>query len=112
MHLGFVKKRWDALTSKQREGFIPLCPDFVVELRSKSDTLKDLRAKMQEYQSNGTQLSWLIDPKNKRVEIYRLGQGIEVLENPNTLSGEEVFTGIYADFKTYLGLAIALIENT
>ena len=91
--------RWDVLTSKQREGFIPLCPDFVVELRSKTDTLKDLRAKMQEYMDNGAQLGWLIDPKNKRVEVYRLGQGVEVLENPSTLSGEEILPGFTLTLK-------------
>ncbi|AMW31801.1 Uma2 family endonuclease [Limnospira platensis] len=85
--------RWDALTPEQQEGFIPLCPDFVVELRSKSDTLQDLRSKMAEYIENGAKLGWLIDPKNKRVEIYRPGQGVEVLENPNTLSGETVLPG-------------------
>lgn len=87
------KDRWETLTPAQREGFIPLCPDFVVELRSKTDSLKDLRAKMQEYIENGAQLGWLIDPQNKRVEIYRLGQAIEVLENPSTLSGESVLPG-------------------
>ena len=87
------KDRWEALTPEQRQGFIPLCPDFVVELRSKSDSLKDLRAKMQEYMDNGAQLGWLIDPQNKRVEIYRLGQVVEVLENPSTLSGELVLPG-------------------
>ncbi|MDT9183179.1 Uma2 family endonuclease [Limnospira sp. PMC 289.06] len=85
--------RWDALTPEQQEGFIPLCPDFVVELRSKSDTLQDLRSKMAEYIENGAKLGWLIDPKNKRVEIYRPGQGVEVLENPKTLSGETVLPG-------------------
>ncbi|MEM9004827.1 MAG: Uma2 family endonuclease [Cyanobacteria bacterium P01_F01_bin.86] len=85
--------RWDALTAEQREEFIPLCPDFVVELRSKTDNLKKLRAKLQEYIDNGTQLGWLIDPQNKRVEIYRAGQMVEVLENPSTLSGEAVLSG-------------------
>ncbi len=85
--------RWDVLTPEQQEGFIPLCPDFVVELRSKSDTLQNLRSKMAEYIENGTKLGWLIDPKNKRAEIYRPGQGVEVLENPNTLSGETVLPG-------------------
>ncbi|AMW30625.1 Uma2 family endonuclease [Arthrospira platensis] len=84
---------WNALTPEQQDGFIPLCPDFVVELRSKSDTLQDLRSKMAEYIENGAKLGWLIDPKNKRVEIYRPGQGVEVLENPKTLSGETVLPG-------------------
>jgi Uma2 family endonuclease len=63
------KERWESLTLKQRKGFAPLCPDFVVELRSETDTLKGLRDKMQEYMNNGAQLGWLIDPKNRRVEI-------------------------------------------
>jgi Uma2 family endonuclease len=85
--------RWESLTPEQREGFIPLCPNFVVELRSKTDELKNLRAKMQEYLDNGMQLGWLIDPTNRRVEVYRPGQEVEVLENPSTLSGETVLPG-------------------
>ncbi len=84
------QSRWDGLTPEEQDSFIPLCPDFVVELRSKNDTLKDLRAKMEEYRKNGAKLGWLIDPKNKRVEIYRPGQAVEVLENPSSLSGETV----------------------
>ena len=87
------QERWDALTPEQREGFIPLCPDFVVELRSKTDSLKKLQAKMQEYMDNGARLGWLIDPKNKRVEIYRVGQDVDVLEQPSMLSGEDVLPG-------------------
>ena len=79
--------------------FIPLCPDFLVELRSKNDTLKDLRAKMEEYRENGAKLGWLIDPKNKRVEIYRPGQAVEVLENPSHLSGETVLPGFSLSLK-------------
>ncbi len=82
--------RWAALSPEQRAGFVPLCPDFVIELRSKTDQLKILQAKMQEYLDNGAQLGWLIDPTNKRVEIYRPGQGVEILERPMTLSGEAV----------------------
>ncbi|NEO84735.1 MAG: Uma2 family endonuclease [Spirulina sp. SIO3F2] len=93
------QERWDALTPKQRKGFAPLCPDFVVELRSETDSLKELQAKMQEYMENGAQLGWLIDPKNKRVEIYRLGQAVEVLENPMTLSGEPVLPGFTLTLK-------------
>ncbi|MGB0562914.1 MAG: Uma2 family endonuclease [Spirulinaceae cyanobacterium] len=91
--------RWNALTPEQREGFIPLCPDFAVELRSKTDTLKGLRAKMAEYIKNGTQLGWLIDPKNKRVEVYRPEQAVEVLERPSTLSGEAVLPGFALTLK-------------
>ena len=60
------KDRWEALSQEQQEGFVPLCPDFVIELRSKSDSLKELRAKMQEYIDNSSQLGWLIDPQNKQ----------------------------------------------
>ncbi|MBE9203493.1 Uma2 family endonuclease [Synechocystis salina LEGE 06099] len=88
-----TKARWESLTQEQRQGFIPLCPDFVVELRSKIDSLKKLREKMQEYMENGAQLGWLIDPQNKRVEIYRSRQPVEVLENPSNLSGETVLPG-------------------
>ncbi len=85
-----ARERWESLTQEQREGFIPLCPDFVVELRSKTDRLKDLREKMQEYRDNGAKLGWLIDPQHKWVEIYRPGQAVEVLDNPITLSGESI----------------------
>jgi Uma2 family endonuclease len=73
--------------------FLPLAPDFVVELRSTTDTLKTLQSKMQEYIDNGVQLGWLIDPKNRRVEIYRSGQDVEILESPISLSGEDVLPG-------------------
>ena len=88
-----ARQRWDALTPAERKTFAPLCPDFVVELRSATDTIKDLREKMEEYMENGAKLGWLIDPQNKRVEIYRSGQAVEILENPDTLSGEEILPG-------------------
>lgn len=85
--------KWEALTPEQQEKFPPICPDFVIELRSPSDSLKALQGKMQEYLDNGTQLGWLINPKNRQVEIYRQGQEKQVLDNPPTLSGEEVLPG-------------------
>ncbi|HAO13915.1 MAG TPA: hypothetical protein DCQ51_22840 [Planktothrix sp. UBA8407] len=91
------RDRWDTLTPKQREKFVPLCPDFLVELRSGSDTLKPLQTKMKEYQENGAKLGWLIDPKNQRVEIYRPDQEVEILENPTTLSGENILPGFILD---------------
>ena len=91
------QERWDALTPEQKKGFAPLCPDFVVELRSESDNMEPLRAKMREYIENGARLGWLIDRKNKKVEIYRQDQDVEVLNNPNTLSGEEVLPGFDLD---------------
>lgn len=89
--------RWDALTSEQREGFAPIAPDFVVELRSETDRMKTLRDKMKEYMENQVRLGWLIDRKNRKVEIYRLDREVEVLDNPATLSGEDVWPGFVLD---------------
>ncbi|WP_254173213.1 Uma2 family endonuclease [Planktothrix pseudagardhii] len=91
------RDRWDNLTPQQQEKFLPIAPDFVVELRSASDALKPLQNKMKEYQENGAKLGWLIDPKNQRVEIYRPDQEVEILENPTTLSGENVLPGFILD---------------
>jgi Uma2 family endonuclease len=79
--------------------FLPLCPDFAIELRSASDDLNTVRVKMQEYLENGMQLGWLLDPYNQQVEIYRLGQPVEVLKSPKELSGEAVLSGfvLYLD---------------
>lgn len=85
--------KWESLTPQQQEKFPPICPDFVIELRSPSDSLKPLQEKMQEYMDNGTRLGWLINRKNRQVEIYRQGREKEVLENPTTLSGEDVLPG-------------------
>jgi Uma2 family endonuclease len=87
------RERWEILTPQKRKGFIPLCPDFVVELRSESDSLGKLQAKMREYMENGTRLGWLIDPQNRQVEIYRPDREVEVLENPQELSGKDVLHG-------------------
>jgi Uma2 family endonuclease len=84
---------WNALTPEQKTKFAPLCPDFVVELLSPSDSLKDTQEKMKEYRDNGARLGWLINRKSRQVEIYRQGQHVEVLENPVTLSGEDVLRG-------------------
>lgn len=90
-------ERWEALTLEMRKGFIPLCPDFVIELRSQTDSLSKLRAKMQECRDNGARLGWLIDPKGKQVEVYRAGQPKETLEDPKVLSGEPVLPGFSLD---------------
>jgi Uma2 family endonuclease len=87
------KSRWSALTPEQREKFIPLCPDFVIELVSPSDSLKKTQEKMQEYMENGCRLGWLINRKKREFEIYRPGQDVEVLQSPLTLSGENVLPG-------------------
>jgi Uma2 family endonuclease len=96
-------KRWDALTSEQKEDFSPISPDFVVEIRSKTDSMKSLQNKMQEYTENKVRLGWLIDRKNRKVEIYRLSQAVEVLENPVTLSGEDVLPGFVLDLTEVWG---------
>ncbi|MEG5138125.1 MULTISPECIES: Uma2 family endonuclease [unclassified Microcoleus] len=90
-------ERWQTLTPKEQEGFAPLCPDFVVELRSKSDNMEPLREKMREYITNGARLGWLIDRKNQKVEIYRQNQDVEILDRPRTLSGEDVLPGFVLD---------------
>ena len=87
------QSRWDALSPEQKEGFANICPDFVVELRSASDSRSVLQEKMQEYTDNGAQLGWLIDPQTRQVEIYRPGKEIEVLTEPAELSGEDVLPG-------------------
>lgn len=96
------RERWEALTPEQRKKFAPICPDFVVELRSETDSLKELQEKMREYRDNGARLGWLIDRKNQRVEIYRPGQDVEVIESPATLLGEEVLPGFILDLQGIL----------
>jgi len=87
------RERWEALSEKEREEFPPVCPDFVIELRSWSDRLKPLKAKMREYIDNGAQLGWLIDPRKKKVYVYRPGVPVEELDEPETLSGEPLLRG-------------------
>ena len=86
-------ERWQALTPNQQEQFVPLCPDFVVELMSPSDALSKTQEKMTEYLDNGLRLGWLINRKGRFVEIYRPNQPVEKLENPTNLSGETVLPG-------------------
>ena len=83
-------EKWQALTPQQKERFLPLSPDFVIELMSPSDSLETARKKMQEYLDNGTRLGWLINRKTREVEIYRQGQAVEILTNPESLSGENI----------------------
>lgn len=80
--------------------FLPLAPDFLIELRSATDSLSKLQQKMQEYQANGVRLAWLIDPQNKRVEIYRQGKEREVIESPTQLSGENILPEFMLDLTT------------
>ncbi|MDF5722887.1 MAG: Uma2 family endonuclease [Rhizonema sp. PD37] len=90
-------ERWVALTPEEKEGFAPLCPDFVVELRSASDSMEKLRAKMREYMENQARLGWLIDRKNWLVEIYRQNRDVEILDHSTSLSGEDVLPGFILD---------------
>ena len=83
-------ERWNTLTPQQQQQFIPLCPDFVIELRSPSDRLTELQEKMHEYRDNGTRLGWLINRQSRQVEIYRQDSDVETLDSPTTLSGESV----------------------
>ncbi|RUT06588.1 hypothetical protein DSM106972_028450 [Dulcicalothrix desertica PCC 7102] len=92
-------ERWNGLTDAQREKFPPIAPDFVLELMSPSDSLSETQAKMREYIEAKVRLGWLIDRKNRRVEIYRLGQQVEILDAPTTLSGEDVLPGFILDMQ-------------
>src|SRR6266850_6071437 len=86
-------ERWDALTEHEQERFAPLCPDFVVEIRSRSDNLPRLQNKMREYISNGALMAWLIDLVKRRVYIYKPDQGVNVLENPDVVSDASLLPG-------------------
>jgi len=97
-----ARDRWDALTAEEQEGFAPLCPDFVAELRSASDRLRDLREKMAEYLGQGARLGWLIDPPRRVVEVYRPGREVDVLTGPASVSGEDVLPGFVLDLKDIL----------
>jgi Uma2 family endonuclease len=92
--ISWVKlERWNTLSALQKTKFAPIAPDFVVELRSKSDTLKDLQDKMQQYIDNGVRLGWLIDRKQRRVYVYRPGVPVQQLDNPETVSADPELPG-------------------
>jgi len=95
-------ERLEEFSVEQKKKFLPLCPDFVVELRSSSHRLKDLQEKMTEYIENGARLGWLIDPQNKQVHIYRANGEIEILENPQNISGEDVLEAFRLDLTEIL----------
>ncbi|MDB9315358.1 Uma2 family endonuclease [Spirulina sp. CS-785/01] len=85
-----ANERWAALSTEEQEKFAQICPDFVIELRSRTDSLSQLQDKMQEYLDSGLQLGWLIDPQNQTVAIYRQNQTVEIVSLPTTLLGENV----------------------
>ena len=91
------RSRLEKLTPEQKRKFIPLCPDFVVEIRSPTDSLRALQAKMQEYITNGAALGWLIDPIARRVSIYRPGRPVETQQRPATITGDPVLPGFMFD---------------
>jgi Uma2 family endonuclease len=93
------QERWDALTAEQKEKFPPIAPDFVLELTSPTDSLKETQSKMQEYMLSGVKLGWLIHRKTRTVEIYRQGQDVETVESPTTLSGEDVLLGFVLELQ-------------
>jgi Uma2 family endonuclease len=101
-----LKSRWEALSIEDKRKFPPICPDFVIELRSQTDSLEKLRLKMLDYQANGCRLGWLIDPLTPLVEIYRLSQDVETInfsfDQPPTLSGEDVLPGFLLDLTPIL----------
>lgn len=90
-------EKWEALTEQEQERFPPICPDFVIELRSRTDALKPLQDKMQEYLNSGLRLGWLINPQQQQVETYRLNQDVEIVQFPVKLLGEEVLPGFALD---------------
>ena len=92
-------ERWNALSKEDRKKFAPICPDFVVELRSESDRLVTLQEKLQSYVDNGVRLGWLVDPLMKQVHIYRPSQVPEVITNPECISGEQILPGFILDLR-------------
>lgn len=94
-----ARARWDALTPEQRKKFVPLCPDFVLELRPPSDKLDELQEKMEEWIANGAQLGWLLDPSDRRAFVYRPGAPVEELSDPAQLSGDPALPGFVLELE-------------
>ena len=95
--------RWEGLRPDQKQTFIPLCPDFVIELRSGTDMLQALQDKLQEYMQNGVLLGWLIDPPYQRVYVYRPGVPVECLEKVHSISGDPELPGFVLDLSQVWG---------
>lgn len=94
-----ARSRLETLPREARERFLPLCPDFVVELRSPSDAVTDLAAKLAEYRDNGARLGWLIDPIERRVHVYRPGREVEIVDDPVELGGGPELPGFVLDLR-------------
>ena len=95
-------ERWNSLSNEQKRSFAPIDPDFVIELLSPTDELAKIQQKMEEYLSCGVKLGWLINPERKKVEIYRRSEAKEVLNNPISLSGENIMPGLTVDLSDIL----------
>ncbi|VEP18167.1 conserved hypothetical protein [Hyella patelloides LEGE 07179] len=89
--------RWHSLTKEEQEGFAPIAPDFVLELKSPTDSLVTLQKKMEGYINNGVRLGWLINPQSKQVEIYQPGKAKELLEHPNTIANNDILPGLVVE---------------
>ena len=98
------RSRWNQLTSDQKKKFHPIAPDFVLEIRSRTDKLATLQEKMQEYLDSGVRLGWLFNPQDQQVEIYRLGQTVEVRSLPTVLSGEEILVNFELSMPLFVDL--------
>lgn len=94
-----LRSRLDEVPPEVRERFLPLCPDFVVEIKSPSDRTGDLRAKMEEYRDNGARLGWLVDPGARQVHVYRPGRAVEVLDDPTEVAGDPELPGLVLDLR-------------
>ncbi len=97
------QSRVDVLTPEQRRGLAPLCPDFVLELLSPSDRLAKTQEKMREYIANGARLGWLVNPRDRTVEVYRPGREVEILADPATVSGGDILPGFVQDMSNVWG---------
>jgi Uma2 family endonuclease len=93
------RERLAELTPEQKQRFLPVCPDFVVELRSPSDRLVTIEAKMREYIENGARLGWLIDPEERKVHVYKNGESVRILDNPDRLLADPALPGFVLDLK-------------
>src|ERR1041384_4795125 len=93
------RERLAVLTQEQKQKFLPLCPDFLIELRSPTDNLAATQAKMEEYIENGAQLGWLLDPETRRVHVYRPGAPPAILERPESVSADPVLSGFTLDLR-------------
>jgi Uma2 family endonuclease len=94
-----TSEQWAGVPPKQRKKFLPLCPFFLIEMRSPSDSLKELQDKMDEYIANGCRLGWLIDPEPRQVHVYRPGGPPQVLDKPQSVSGDPELPAFVLDLR-------------